>query len=105
MHFRKKLVSKLVFKYRKYLRKFENNTKPDSQDIEDDDYAYILGLPYFGKPSRKFAPQLSTLPKQRFNVRIFTYYTSLKIGSYFNLKIKTPAALKTKWFNLHVHVM
>ena len=35
--------------------------EPDSQDKEVDDYANILGLPYFGKPSRKFASQLSTL--------------------------------------------
>ena len=72
----------------------ENNTKSDSQDKEVDDYVYMLGLPYFGKPSRKFASQLSTLLKQRFNVRIFTYYTSLKTGSYSNLKFKAPAALK-----------
>ena len=78
--------------FNKCLKKFQNNTKPDSQDKEVDDYAYILGLPYFGKPSRKFVSQLSTLLKQRFNVRIFTYCTLLKTGSYFNLKSKTPAA-------------
>ena len=77
------------------LKKIENNTKPDSHDKEVDDYAYILGLPYFGKPSRKFASQLPTLLNQKFYVRIVTYYTSLKTGSYFNLKSKTPAALKS----------
>ena len=81
--------------FNKCLKKFENDTKPDSHDKEVDDYSYILGLPYFGKPSRKFASQLSTLLKQKFDVRIFTYYTSLKTGSYFNLKSKTPAALKS----------
>ena len=80
--------------FNKCLRKFENNTKPESQDKDVDDYVYILGLRYFGKPSRKFASQLSTLLKKRFNVRIFTYYSSLKTGSYFNLKSKTTAALK-----------
>ena len=45
----------------KCLKKFENNTKLDSQDKEVDDSAYILGLSYFGKPSHKFAPQWSTL--------------------------------------------
>ena len=100
MYFRKKLF------FNKCLKKFENNTKTDSQDKEVDDYAYILGSQYFGKPSRKFASQLSTLRKQRFNVRIFTYYTSPKTGSYFNLKSKTPAALNPMWYiNLHVHVM
>ena len=79
MHFRKKLLSYLVFN--KCLKKFENDTKPDSHDKEVDDYSYILGLPYFGKPSRKFASQLSTLLKQKLDVRIFTYYTSLKTGS------------------------
>ena len=72
------------------------------------DYAYKLGLPYFGKQSRKFTSKLSTLLKQRFNVRFFTYYTSLKTGSYFNLKSKTLAALKSNvvyTVNLHVHVM
>ena len=81
--------------FNKCLKKFENDTKPDSLDKEVDDYLYILGLPYFGRPSRKFASQLSTLLKQKFDVRIFTYYTSLKTGSYFNLKSKTPAALKS----------
>ena len=56
--------------FNKCLKKFEDNTKPDSHDKEVDDYAYILGLPCFGKPSRKFASQLSTLLKQKF-VRIF----------------------------------
>ena len=50
------------------MKKFENNTKAESQDKEVDDYTYILGLSYFGKPSCKFASQLSTLLKQRFNV-------------------------------------
>ena len=77
------------------LEKFENNTKPDSHNKEVNDYAYILGLPYFGKPSCKFASQLSTLLKQKFDVRTFTDYTSLKTGSFFNLKSKTPAALKS----------
>ena len=81
--------------FNKCLKKFENDTKPDSHDKEVDDYSYILGLPYFGKPSRKFASQFSTLLKQKFDVRIITYYTSLKTGSYFNLKSKTPAALKS----------
>ena len=67
--------------FNKCLKNFENNIKPDSHDKEVDDYAYILGLPYFGKPSHKFASQLSTLLKQKFDVRIFTYYTSLKTGS------------------------
>ena len=81
--------------FKKCLKKIENNTKSDSHDKEVDDYAYILDLPCFGKPSRKFGSQLSTLLKQKFDVRIFTYYTSLKTGSYFNLKSKTRAALKS----------
>ena len=40
-------------------------------------------------------PKLSTLLQQNFDARIFTYYSSLKTGSYFNLKSKTPAALKS----------
>ena len=94
--------------FNKCLKKFENTTKPDSQDKEVDDYAYILGSLYFEKPSRKSASQLSTLLKQRFNDRIFTYYTLLKTGSYFNLKPKTPSALKPNvvyCINLHVQVM
>ena len=90
------------------MKKFENNIKPDSHDKEVGDYAYKLGLPYFGKQSRKFTSKLSTLLKQRFNVRFFTHYTSLKTGSYFNLKSKTLAALKSNvvyTVNLHVHVM
>ena len=93
MHFRKNCYPDCFFN--KCLKKLEKNTKPDSQDKEVSDYAYILGFPYFGKPSRKFASQLSTLLKQRFNVRFFTYYSSLKTGSYFNMKSKTPAALKS----------
>ena len=49
--------------FNKCSKKFENNTKPDPQDKEVDDYAYALGLPYFGKPSHKFASQSSTLLK------------------------------------------
>ena len=63
MHFRKKNYPNWFFN--KCLKKIENDTKLDSQDKEVDDYAYILGLPYFGKPSRKFASQLTTLLKQR----------------------------------------
>ena len=76
------------------MRKFETSTKPDSRDKEVDDYAYILGLPYFGNLWPKFASQLSTLLKQRFNVRVFACYTSLKTGSYFNVKSKTFATSK-----------
>ena len=39
----------------KCLRKFENCTKPESQNKEVDDYPYILGLPYFGRTLLKFA--------------------------------------------------
>ena len=60
MHFRKKICYPNWF-FNKCLRKFLNNTKRDSQDKEVDDYAYKLGLPYFGKPSRKFTSLLSTL--------------------------------------------
>jgi len=49
--------------------------------------------PNYGKPSRKFASQLSTLLKRKFNVRILIYFTTQKNGSYFNLKCKTPTAL------------
>ena len=77
------------------MKNFENNTKPDSHNKEVDDYAYILGLPCFGKPPRQIASQLSTLLKQKFDVRIFANYTSLKTGLHFNLKSKTPVALKS----------
>jgi len=44
--------------------------KTDSQNSKNvDDYSNVLGLPYYGKPSRKFASQLSTLLKRKFNVR------------------------------------
>ena len=79
----------------KCLGKFENDTKPDSQDKEVDDYACILGLPYFEKPSGKFASQLFTLLKQKFGLQIFTYYTLLNTGSYFDLTFITLAALKS----------
>ena len=64
------------------------------KDYQNIVFGNILGLLYFGKPSRKFASQLSTLLKQRFNCRIFTYDSSIKTGSYINLKSKTLAALK-----------
>jgi len=43
--------------------------KTDSQNSKDvDDYSYVLGLPYYVKPSCKFAFQLSNLLKRKFNV-------------------------------------
>jgi len=53
--------------------------KTDSQNSEDDnDYSYVLGLPYYGKPSRKFASQLSTLLKRKFNVQILIFHNTKK---------------------------
>ena len=49
----------------------------------------------FGKPLRKFAFQLFALLKQKWSVRIFTYCTLQKTGSYFNLKFKTASALNS----------
>ena len=58
------------------------------------------------KTSRKFASQLSTLLQQRFNLRIFTYFTSLKLG---HILIKNPKLLLLEnpmWYiNLHLHMM
>ena len=55
----------------------------------------IAGNLKFCKKKILFLALLSTLLKQRFNVRMFTYYFLLKTGSYLNLKSKTPAALKS----------
>ena len=52
-----------------------------------------IGIPYFGKPSHKFAKRLSTLFKAKFQIDLSFYNTSFKTGSYFNLKCLTPHVL------------
>ena len=63
------------------------------QKKEEKEYLCRIGIPYFGKPSHKFAKRLSALVKAKFQIDLSFYYTSFKTGSYFNLKCLTPHAL------------
>ena len=74
------------------LLKFDDREKK-TKDKEEKEYLFRIGVPYFGKPSHKFAKRLSTLVKVKFQVDLAVYYNSFKTSSYFNLKCLTPHAL------------
>ena len=73
------------------IKKFEKlkaNTK-DKEKFEKD-FLFTIGLPYFGKNSHQFSKRLKVLTKNKFNVDINVYYSTLKTGLYFQLKCSTP---------------
>ena len=47
--------------------KFDDREKK-TKDKEEKEYLFRIGVPYFGKPSHKFAKRLSTLVKVKFQV-------------------------------------
>ena len=85
------------------LRKFEDRQKKTEKDKEEKEYLCRIGIPYFGKPSHKFAKHLSAPVKAKFQIYLSLYYTSFKTESYFNLKCLTPhALLPNVVYNLYV---
>ena len=78
--------------FKNALLKFDDREEK-TKDKEEKQYLFRIGVPYFGKPSRKFAKRLSTLVKAKLQVDLAVYYNSFKTGSYFNLKCLTPHAL------------
>ena len=76
------------------IKKFEE-LKANTMEKEkcEKDFLFIIGLPYFGKISHQFSKRPKVLTKNKFNVDINVYYTTLKTGSYFQLKCSTPMHL------------
>ena len=74
------------------IKKFEERKDNKSGKCEKD-FLFTIGLPYYGKPSHQFAKHLTTLVRTKFHVDINVYYTTIKTGSYFQLKCSTPVTL------------
>ena len=79
---------KMPFENLKIVRK-----KKIEKDKEGKEYLCRIGIPYFGRPSFKFAKRHSALVKAKFQIDLSFCNTSFKTGSYFNLKCLTPHAL------------
>ena len=65
----------------------------DSEDGSENTPICLLRVPYYGKSSRGFAKDLSELIESNFEVKIRVVYTTFKVGSFFQLKSRTPSTL------------
>ena len=74
------------------LKKFEELMANTKEKCEKD-LLFTIGLPYFGKISHQFSKRLKVLIKNKFDVDINVFYTTVKTGSYFQLKCSTPTHL------------
>ena len=88
----------VIFQINGYLNLFINNTikkfeelKANTKEKEkcEKDFLFTIGLPYFGKISHQLSKRLKVLIKNKLNVDINVYYTTLKTGSCFQLKSST----------------
>lgn len=77
------------------IKRFEDHEDNKNKTVEKD-FLFTIGLPYFGNASHQFKKRLSALVKLKFGVDINVYFTSLKTGSYFQLKCRTPNSLMSK---------
>ena len=82
--------------FNKILKRFEDSKNQQSTQTEEADYSHIIGIPFLGKTSKTFAKRLNSYIAKKYNIRICTYFTSQKIGSYFQLKCPTPVSLLSK---------
>ena len=74
------------------IKKFEE-LKANTKEKCEKEVSFAIGLLYFGKISHQFSKRLKVLIKDKFNVDVNIYYTTLKTGSYFQLKCFTPMHL------------
>ena len=88
----------VIFQMNGYPNLFINDTIEKFEELEANTkeeekckkyFLFTIGLPYFGKISHKFSKRLKVLIKNKFNVKIDVYYTTLKTGLYFHLKCST----------------
>ena len=64
--------------------------------IEEQTRKIVLKIPYYGKNSILFAKRFSCLIKSKFNaVDLRTVYCTFKVGTYFQLKCRTPLPLQS----------
>ena len=76
------------------IKKFEElNANTKEKEKCEKDFLFTIGLPYSGKISNQFSKRLKVVIKNKFNVDINAYYTTLKTGSYFQLNCATPTHL------------
>ena len=72
----------------KEFEKLKANTK--KKEKCEKDFIFTIGLSYYGKTSHRISKRLKVLIRNKFNVDINLYYTTLETGSYFQLKCSTP---------------
>ena len=60
---------------------------------EENVFKLNLSISYIGKQSVKFRKKISALLNAKFDIDINIVYTTTKVGSYFNLKSRTPLPL------------
>ena len=65
----------------KKVEELKANTK--EKEKYQKDFLFTIGLLYFGKISYQFSKRLKLMIKNKFNVNINVYCTTLKTGSYF----------------------
>ena len=74
----------------------ESQEKSETKETEETDRRHIFGVPWVGNASREYKKKITELIKQHLEVDISTYFTSLKVSSFFSLKSGTPHALKAR---------
>ena len=76
------------------LKKLDGRNKFGTQNLKID-FSRLIETSYYGKSSSQYANCLICLVRKKFDVDVSVYYTSFKIGTYFQLIYSTPAALST----------
>ena len=78
----------------KRLENFLNSTNTPTPIAEDNqNFKYNLHVPFIGKPSYAFSKQVSALLGAQFDIDVNVVYNTLKVGSFFSLKSRTPKSL------------
>ena len=69
--------------FNKILKQFLDSFSCATTNCDDDSDKHFVKVPYVGAASKRFFKQLSELVKCKFGVKIYTIYTTYKVGRYF----------------------
>ena len=78
----------------KFLQNIENRPTPTAED--DLNYTYNLYVPFIGKPSKLFSKSVSALLSDKLGIDVNIVYSTVKVGSFFRLKSRTPETLLSR---------
>ena len=73
-----------------YHRFIQNTHQNTATGTLENDFKYNLKVPFVGKPSLYFGKKMSALMKKQFGVEINVIPATVKLGSFFPLKCRTP---------------